>query len=70
MRRRWDGLYVCKHDYEKRHPLDFFRAKTEDVSVPWVRTNDISTRGELYVENLGGDIDAGYYVEPNYVGLE
>ena len=37
LRKRWDGAYVCKEDYEPRHPSDFYRGRTEDTSVPWTR---------------------------------
>jgi hypothetical protein len=37
MRKRWDGLMVCKEDYETRNPQDFIRAPKEDTSVPWTR---------------------------------
>ena len=35
--KRWDGVYVCKEDYEPRHPSDFYRGRTENTSVPWTR---------------------------------
>jgi len=35
--RRWDGLMVCKEDYETRHPSDFLRVQRERISVPWAR---------------------------------
>lgn len=38
LRKRWDGLMVCKEDWEMRHPSDFFRVRAEDPSVPWSRT--------------------------------
>ena len=28
---RWDGLRVCKYDWEPRHPSDFFRAPEEKI---------------------------------------
>ena len=37
LRERWDGLMVCKPDWEPRHESDFFRVKPEDPSVPWAR---------------------------------
>lgn len=30
---RWDGQWVCKYDWEPRHPLDFVRAILDDQSV-------------------------------------
>ena len=35
--RRWDNLYVCKEDFELRHPQDFLRAVPDDQSVRWTR---------------------------------
>lgn len=37
MRKRWDGLMVCRADYEVRHPQELRRAITENISVPWSR---------------------------------
>lgn len=37
LRRRWDGLLVCKEDYEMRHPSDFLRVQKEKISVPFSR---------------------------------
>lgn len=36
-RQRWDGLVVCKDDWETRHSLDFVRAKTDKFTVPFTR---------------------------------
>lgn len=36
VRKRWDGLIVCKNDWEERHILDFLRAPPErGNSVPF-----------------------------------
>ena len=37
LQKRWDGLMVCKEDYELRHPSDFLRVQRERISVPWTR---------------------------------
>lgn len=37
LRKRWDGLMVCKEDYEPRNLLDFIRAVPDNQTVPWVR---------------------------------
>ena len=37
MKMRWDERFVCKEDWEPRHPLDYVRAKPDDMSVPIVR---------------------------------
>lgn len=33
--KRWDGLIVCREDYENRQPLDFLRARQERITVPF-----------------------------------
>lgn len=33
--KRWDGVLVCKDDFEVRHSLDFLRVKTERGSIPF-----------------------------------
>lgn len=35
IKKRWDGLLVCKEDWEPRHSLDFLRATPERGSVPF-----------------------------------
>jgi len=37
LRDRWDGLKVCKNDWETRHPQDFIRIREEVVVPPWTR---------------------------------
>ncbi len=37
---RWDGLIVCKDDFEPRHSLDFVRTKHDKIAVPYSRPND------------------------------
>ena len=39
MQKRWDGLMVCKEDFEQRHPSDFLRVSKEKIAVDWVRPN-------------------------------
>jgi len=70
LQKRWDGLYVCKKDYEKRHPSDLFRMPKEDTTVPWVRYDDDAATLSPYVIDEGGELGAGLYVEADYVGLE
>jgi hypothetical protein len=33
----WDGLMVCRRDWEPRHPQDYVRARKESAALPWVR---------------------------------
>lgn len=37
VKERWDGMRVCRKDWESRHPMDFFKAHVEDLSIPWNR---------------------------------
>ena len=71
LRKRWDGLYVCKADYEVRHPSDFFRVRPEDTTVPWVRDDDGQDEAlTRYVAEEGGDgLGSGLYVPDTYVEL-
>lgn len=44
LKKRWDGLMVCKHDWEPRHPLDFFRVRNDVHKLPFTRERKISYR--------------------------
>ena len=35
--KRWDGLMVCKFDWEPRHPQEFIRAKHDNTPLPFTR---------------------------------
>jgi hypothetical protein len=37
LRKRWDGMMVCKQDWEPRHPADQIRARQERQKPPCVR---------------------------------
>ena len=32
--KRWDGLMVCREDFEPRHPQDFVRGRLDRQNVP------------------------------------
>lgn len=34
---RWDGLMVCKDDWETRHPQELIRPIPDRTQVPWTR---------------------------------
>lgn len=34
---RWDGVYVCKQDWEPRHPQDFVRGVPEEQAPDWTQ---------------------------------
>lgn len=37
LKKQWDGLIVCKDDYETRHAQDFLRVQREKIAVPFSR---------------------------------
>ncbi|MGL5076090.1 MAG: hypothetical protein ACRDBG_09665 [Waterburya sp.] len=37
VRKTWDGLYVCKDDWEKRHEQDLLRPKKEKIITDFQR---------------------------------
>lgn len=43
IQKRWDGLMVCKHDFEYDHPQKFLRVREDNISVPWVRSEPEDT---------------------------
>ena len=45
VKKRWDDLYVCKDDWEPRHPSDLYRAPYEDPSVAFTRPDGVESGG-------------------------
>lgn len=37
LKKRWDGLWVCKDDWETRHPLDFYKPRNDTHTLPYTR---------------------------------
>ncbi len=35
LRKRWDGFWVCKDDWNVRHPLDFIKSPPPEKPIPW-----------------------------------
>jgi len=62
LRKRDDGMRVCKRDFEAEHPSDSFRAGRGEKSLPWARSDEIASRGLPYVDEI--------YVEGSYTGYE
>lgn len=60
MKKRWDGLMVCPHDWETRHPQDFLRSMPDRQAVPWSRpeTPDVFVHVCAYPSS-GGLADYG-----------
>lgn len=69
---RWDGLRVCKDDWEPRHSMDFLRVRSDKISVPFIRPQpeDVFLYGdwlclESYVP-LQEDLDFVLTTEDNH----
>ena len=43
IRKRWDGLMVCKSDNEEDHPQKFIRVRGDGQAVPYVRNEPEDT---------------------------
>lgn len=43
MIRRWDGYWVCKYDWETRHPSDFYTTKPDAHPLPFVYSDNNGT---------------------------
>ncbi len=70
MQKRWDGLMVCKRDWEPRQPQDFVRAKVDIQSLPWTRPESTEYTF-IPVSNpyVAGNL-AGYLIAGNIPGIE
>lgn len=49
LRQRWDGLMVCRKDWETRHPQEMMRPIPDQAKLPWTRpeATDIFVTGSL-----------------------
>jgi ribosomal protein S27E len=59
VRLRWDGLYVCKEDWETRHPQEFLRTPKDDQSVPWTRPEPTDRFADAICTGCGRSAIAG-----------
>ena len=46
LKKDWQGLMVCKDDFEQRHPQDFIRVRQERLAPPWTRPRP----GDVFIE--------------------
>lgn len=58
-RKRWDGLMVCRADFEERHPQDFVKLRPERVGVPDARPEPSATYIGALSTTLSADAAAG-----------
>lgn len=62
LRQRWDGLMVCRDDWETRHPQELIRPIPDQNKLPWTRpeATDSFIGGTCTVQ--GRQAVAGYAV--------
>lgn len=53
--KRWDGLIVCKEDYETRHPLDMPAPRqSEERALPFTSSEPVDTEITITPHALAG----------------
>ena len=71
---RWDGFRVCHGCWEPRHSMDFIRARTDKITVPFVRPQSTELFADVsyvtiyvddgWVEDVGiGPTKQTYFVD-------
>lgn len=58
----WKGLMMCPRDWEPRHPQDFVRGVTDNMTPPWVRPQLTPN----YVNVSGGTGSPGQSISDNH----
>lgn len=69
---RWNSQiqdWVCKDDWEQRHPQERLKAHEDDQSVPWTRPDPtpIYSTESGYIESDPTDLLNPFYVEFGYL---
>jgi len=63
LEKRWDGMMVCKDDFELRHPLDYLKNRMEmSQRLPWIAQEpaDIFI-GPTYIETGNNTVPDGTF---------
>jgi hypothetical protein len=55
---RWDGMIVCKEDFETRHPQELIKHRVDRQSVPFTRPG----AADIFV-----DVPYIIYIEDGYI---
>ena len=61
LRKRWDGMMVCKQDFETRHPQEFIHAVMERDAA-WIRPEGTHPNVSPFLY-----VDVGYWDRPSIV---
>ncbi len=56
LRLRWDGLWVCKDDWEPRHPSDFYRNRNDTHKLPFILSDDGSDSTRTWACTVSGGV--------------
>ena len=62
MRKRWDGMFVCKEDFEPKHPQLSLKVHSDKQQVPIPRPEPIQDTFVPYCTLLGNSGISGYAV--------
>ncbi len=78
LKKRWDGLWVCKEDYEVRHPSDFYKTRNDTHKLPFITSDtpaDAANTFTAYWSGTGNQLDGetmvertGYYIVDDLLG--
>lgn len=74
LKKDWQGLMVCEHDYELRNPQDFLRVRPEKIAPDWARPESVDVfftplgfRDTVRADSgEGSDGDSQDYIDPTY----
>jgi hypothetical protein len=67
LKQRWDGLMVCKDDWEIRHPQELIRPIQDQAKLPWTRPEATDTFvGPTYTLNTSGCTPFGMSCQAGY----
>lgn len=69
LHKRWDGMMVCKADFEQRHSMDFYTTRNDAHLLPWTRSDnngiDVSPSYITYTGSQAGHAIAGQAISGN-----
>ena len=60
---RWDGFRVCSECWEPSHSMDFIRARTDRISVPFTRPQPEDVFVQVPYVNVERYVDYGYILD-------
>ena len=71
LQKTWDGLWVCKDDWEMRHIADFLRAPAPEKPLPYTRPEPEDTFiGPTYISESTGVQETALPASTNHGELD